>query len=77
MTAAEGETTTIQDSALQQLDKSLNGVITEFVGTAEFTGKAVRISLLPKCSEANVIVAVPFNRATLIEIHHSQLTVQH
>ena len=43
MTAAEGEPTTIQDSALQQLDKSLNGVITEFIGTAEFTGKAVSI----------------------------------
>lgn len=36
----EGEPTTIQDPALQQLDESLNGVITEFISTAEFTGKA-------------------------------------
>ena len=42
---AEGETTTIQDPALQKLDESLNGVITEFIGTAEFSGKAVRTLL--------------------------------
>ena len=40
---AEGETTTIQDSALQQLDKSLSGVITEFISTADFSGKAVSL----------------------------------
>ena len=42
---AEGETTTIQDPALQKLDESLNGVITEFISTAEFSGKAVRTPL--------------------------------
>lgn len=40
LTVKEGEATTINDSALQKLDKALDGVITEFVIAAEFTAKA-------------------------------------
>jgi len=40
---AESEATTINDSALQKLDKALDGVITEFIIAAEFTAKAVSV----------------------------------
>ncbi|KAL0027354.1 hypothetical protein WJX79_003195 [Trebouxia sp. C0005] len=39
LTVKEGEATTINDSALQNLDKALDGVITEFIIAAEFTAK--------------------------------------
>lgn len=72
MTAAEGETTTIEDSALQQLDESLNGVITEFIGTAEFTGKAVSaIRSNPRCSEAAVVVSFHQSSHPALQSFHS------
>lgn len=61
VSCAEGEATTINDSALQKLDKALDGVITEFIIAAEFTAKAVSVRFpcchrQPCCSAFNMLL---------------------
>ena len=62
---AEGETTTIQDPDLQELDKSLDGVIAEFISAADFTGKAV--------SAVTFVVSLLVHMSLLHAKHESQL----